>query len=245
MCGRYFIDEYTILNLDNVIEHLERDELSLSRIKYNKQTDESVVGSTDKSTVTPASPNKSTVTPASADKSVVQSASTSADKSTEIFPTNIAPIISLENNKIQLSAQSWGYPKFDKKGVIINARAETVMEKLTFAEGIRYHRLLIPMAGFYEWNSHKEKISFFRGDSETLFIAGFYDIFEEEPKFCMITTASNKSMEATHHRMPLVLENNQLEAWLRDDRYLADILAQEPVALAQDQDYKQLTFFDI
>lgn len=205
MCGRYFIDEHTILNLDNVIEHLERDEQSLNRMKLNRASDES----------------------------------------TEIFPTNFAPIVSLENNKLQLSAQSWGYPKFDKKGVIINARAETVMEKPTFAEGIRYHRLLIPMAGFYEWNSHKEKISFFREDSDLLFIAGFYDIFENEPKFCMITTAANKSMEATHHRMPLVLENTQIEPWLRDDSYLENILAQEPVALAQEQDYKQLTFFDM
>lgn len=52
-------------------------------------------------------------------------------------------------------------------------------------------------------------------------------------------------MEATHHRMPLVLENTQIEPWLRDDSYLENILAQEPVALAQEQDYKQLTFFDM
>ena len=43
------------------------------------------------------------------------------------------------------------------RGLVINARVETVLDKPSFQNGILYHRLLIPAGGFYEWNSLKEK----------------------------------------------------------------------------------------
>ena len=41
------------------------------------------------------------------------------------------------DHKIRLSGMKWGYPVIHGSGVLINARAESVMEKRTFAEGIR------------------------------------------------------------------------------------------------------------
>ena len=38
------------------------------------------------------------------------------------------------------------------KNLVINARAETVLDKPSFSNGIWYHRIVIPASGFYEWN---------------------------------------------------------------------------------------------
>ena len=64
------------------------------------------------------------------------------------------------------------------KGLVINARVETVLDKPSFQNGILYHRLLIPAGGFYEWNSLKEKSIFTRLDSSVLYMAGFCDWFD-------------------------------------------------------------------
>lgn len=45
----------------------------------------------------------------------------------------------------------WGFPSPAGKGKVINARAETVMEKPLFRLPFAGHRCLIPARGFYEW----------------------------------------------------------------------------------------------
>lgn len=46
---------------------------------------------------------------------------------------------------------TWGFPGPAGKGLVINARAETVMEKPLFRLPFQGHRCLIPASGFYEW----------------------------------------------------------------------------------------------
>ena len=79
---------------------------------------------------------------------------------------------------LELGICRWGYPLSKSKGLVINARVETVLDKLSFQNGILYHRLLIPAGGFYEWNSLKEKSIFTRLDSSVLYMAGFCDWFD-------------------------------------------------------------------
>jgi len=52
----------------------------------------------------------------------------------EVFPTNQAPILIEEKREVSPTLSIWGFPKFDQKGVILNARAETAFEKRTFRE---------------------------------------------------------------------------------------------------------------
>lgn len=76
----------------------------------------------------------------------------------DVHPTEIAPvIISLDHQKLQLCKKAWGYPGWQNKSVIVNARVESVTEKRMFQSGIHYHRAVIPAAGFYEWSKLKEK----------------------------------------------------------------------------------------
>ncbi|MCD7922116.1 MAG: SOS response-associated peptidase [Clostridiales bacterium] len=73
------------------------------------------------------------------------------DFSKDIHPTDPAPVITGNRNGLRLSCQRWGYPGYQKSGVIFNARAESVQEKRLFQNGIRYHRAVIPAKHFYEF----------------------------------------------------------------------------------------------
>lgn len=47
----------------------------------------------------------------------------------DIYPTSFAPILTAE----ETIAARWGFERFDKKGVLINAQAETVTQRQTSA----------------------------------------------------------------------------------------------------------------
>ena len=52
----------------------------------------------------------------------------------------------------------WGFPGFDKGKLLINARAEGVKDRPTFADSYAQRRCVLPAAGFYEWDKKKEKV---------------------------------------------------------------------------------------
>lgn len=46
----------------------------------------------------------------------------------DIFPTNVAPIIEKSEHGLKLDVCKWGYPLSQGKNLVINARAESVMD---------------------------------------------------------------------------------------------------------------------
>jgi putative SOS response-associated peptidase YedK len=63
---------------------------------------------------------------------------------------------------------SWGFPAPQGKSRIINARAETVMQKPMFRLPFVAHRCLVPALGFYEWSdaaAFSEEVSPTRGNA--------------------------------------------------------------------------------
>lgn len=161
----------------------------------------------------------------------------------DIHPTDHAPVIVRDETGLKLALQRWGYPGIHKKGVIFNARAEEVMEKPMFTNGIRYHRAIIPARHFYEWSVNREKNTFFRLDRRPLYLAGFFDMMENEDRFVILTTQANDSMRRVHDRMPLVLEQDQLEDWMHDDNAARKLLSQIPVSLQRQVEFEQMTLF--
>lgn len=165
----------------------------------------------------------------------------------DIYPTNPAAVLSAQNNEIAVTLKRWGFPNYRSKNVIINARAESVLEKKLFHDSILKRRLIIPAGGFYEWNPAKEKVTFSPLPSPNvqapiLFMAGFYNHFEEEDRFVILTTAANESMKGIHDRMPLTLEPYELKDWLFDDHSLEKFLHKTPGLLNKRQEYLQQTF---
>lgn len=164
-------------------------------------------------------------------------------KTGEIFPTNDAPILlARDNNNIEPDVLKWGFPNFKNKGVIISARSESAFEKPTFRNCLVSRRCIVPASGFYEWNRNKEKISFTQPNSPIMYMAGIYNIYNEESRFVILTTAANSSISDVHDRMPLILPWDQIEPWLLDSSLTQTFLNQVPTLLNRKSDYEQATF---
>lgn len=170
-------------------------------------------------------------------------------KSGDIYPTNYAPILLGEGKKREAEIASFGFPNFKNKGVIINARSETVETKPMFRNSLISRRCIIPSTGFYEWDQRKRKYYIHKPDTKVLYMAGIYNYFEEEDRrFVILTTKANESMEVIHERMPVILQKEQLDAWLFDESYAKEALRETMPALSlelADQSYEQISLFDL
>lgn len=148
-----------------------------------------------------------------------------------------------ESPELHLEEMQWGFPQYQKKGLLINARAETALERKTFRDSVLHRRCIIPARHFYEWDSDKNKVTFFRKDRPVLYIAGFYNGFQDQLHFIILTTQANASVRPVHDRMPLVLEENELEQWIFDDRFTEYALHKNPPVLGREQEYEQQSLF--
>lgn len=104
---------------------------------------------------------------------------------------------------------------------------------------MRCRRCVVPAGGFYEWNRNKEKASFQRTDTPVLYMAGLFQQFEDGPRFVILTTRANPSVASVHDRMPLILEEDELEKWIYDNSYAEFLLKKMPVLLKRHQEYEQ------
>ena len=130
------------------------------------------------------------------------------DYSGKVSPGMKAPIVIYVECHYITKYMTWGFPFKDK--YIYNARSETVLEK-QFFQCVYHDRCLIPISGFYEWTKKDQPISYEL--DKPFYIAGIY----QNNHFCMITTKANHHVQHIHHRMPLVLQGDDVKRWLTDD----------------------------
>lgn len=162
----------------------------------------------------------------------------------DMHPGDMAPvIIAQDNNALQLQKQRWGFTAPGGKGLVFNARSESVFEKRMFRESVNLRRAAVPVSWFYEWNKNKEKYTFTGKHSRVLFLAGFYSRYEDGDRFVILTTDANRSMEPVHSRMPLVLEHSQVKDWILDNKKTRELLGQIPAELTKSCEYEQQTLF--
>lgn len=162
-------------------------------------------------------------------------------KTGEIFPTNTVPVLIGEQDEIEPIPCVWGFPNFKSKGVIINARSETAIERRTFRESLTSRRCIIPACGFYEWNKNKERIYFTQPNQNIIYMAGIYNFYNEKSRFVILTTGANQSIVDVHDRMPLILPKDQLQTWLSDSSKTQNLLKQIPTILERKSEYEQNT----
>ena len=164
----------------------------------------------------------------------------------DIHPGDTAPVITAagdQGGSLRACRQKWGYPGPGGKGLVFNARSESVFEKRMFRDSVSTRRAVVPVSWFYEWNKNKEKFTFTKEGSRILFLAGFYGRYEDGEHFVILTTQANASMAPVHSRMPLVLEREQVREWILDSKKTKELLGQEPPRLARDCEYEQQTLF--
>lgn len=132
----------------------------------------------------------------------------------------------------------WGLvPSFAKevgKGApLFNARSESVATKPSFAQSLRYKRCLVPMDGWYEWQTEPTpdgkaaKVPYYMSpqDGSRICMAGLWAVWHD-PKSpdappllstTILTAESVAQLRNVHDRMPLILPPERWDAWLDPD----------------------------
>ncbi len=144
-----------------------------------------------------------------------------------VCPTTQVHVVTTDDGGRRLRPMRWGFlPHWYKTPtdgpLLINARAETIAEKPAFRTASRDRRCLIPASGFYEWTKDAEgnRLPWYIYPSvdNSLAFAGIWQVWEkgDEPLItcAIVTTSANAPMAEIHHRMPVVLPQQDWPLWL-------------------------------
>ena len=147
-----------------------------------------------------------------------------------ICPTDqITVITSGPERPRRMEAMRWGlipawYKKPGDGPLLINARAETVLEKPAFRAAVQARRVLVIASGFYEWTQDaqggRDPWYITRRDGAPLAFAGLWQPWRDPRSgndlrtVAALTVAANTPMQAVHHRMPVVIEQPDWALWL-------------------------------
>ena len=115
---------------------------------------------------------------------------------------------------------------------MINARAETIVEKSPFRDALRRRRCLVLADGFYEWQrigGARRPMRIVMRSGEPFAFAGLWSVWRDPdgnriPSCTIITTEANDLLRPIHDRMPVILPRDLEEFWL-------DANVDDPVAL--------------
>lgn len=152
-------------------------------------------------------------------------------------PTQDLPIyhpIAEEFNEPDVRLASWGLvpyhcrdiQAFRRKYSTINARAESIAGSRVYGDSFRARRCLVPMRGFYEWQSVAgggKRRWYVRVPEEPVFAcAGIWDRCRDESgaelvSFSIIVCRPNSLLAELHNsnpHMPVIIPAELQEAWL-------------------------------
>ncbi|HRK19654.1 MAG TPA: SOS response-associated peptidase [Hyphomicrobiaceae bacterium] len=156
-----------------------------------------------------------------------------------IAPTQPVAIVRIgADHKRELALVRWGLiPGWVKDPrtftTLINARAETLLEKPSFRSALRHRRCIVPADAFYEWTgkpgAKQPHLIRPRSANTPMGLAGLWEHWlgadgSEMESMAIITVAANDAIAAIHDRMPAILDPGDYDAWL-DTRGVKDVLA--------------------
>ena len=147
-------------------------------------------------------------------------------------PTTALPVVRQASEVRELRLMQWGLiPWFSKDGKpsysTNNARAEGVQTTASYREPFKKgRRCIVPASGYFEWTGLKNDRQphyFMRTDGQPMALAGLWDrwrsknTLETKDTFAIITTEPIKFAAQFHNRMPLILEQDTWDLWLKGD----------------------------
>lgn len=140
-----------------------------------------------------------------------------------IAPGTEVPVISARDGQPELVTLRWGL-KMDGKP--FNLRSDSAPKP--WARSLLRSRVVFPASGFYEWQatgSGPKQPWYFRDpEGGYLAIAGVAGLWEG-PGAAMFTCDANEAMRPVHHRMPVLLDEAGVAAWLHPKTHANDVIA--------------------
>ncbi len=143
-------------------------------------------------------------------------------------PTQNLPVI-LNSDPKTIQVCRWGLiPAWAKEERIgnrmINARAETLLQKPSFRTPFKKQRCLVLTDGFYEWRKTSDRKIPHRismRDHKPFAFAGIWEVWktpdgEDIKTLSIITTEPNELMKPLHNRMPVIIKQENEEKWLQE-----------------------------
>lgn len=142
-----------------------------------------------------------------------------------VCPTTTIAAVTSHDNVRHLRPMRWGfiptwYDKPNGGPLLINARAETIAEKLAFREACRQRRCLIAADGFYEWHRDGDTpLPYWvtRTDGAPMVFGGIWQTWGDQATCAIVTTDANADMAPIHHRLPLILPPDDWALWLGEE----------------------------
>lgn len=157
-----------------------------------------------------------------------------------VAPTHSVLSVINDGTKNRLGYLRWGlipsWAKDEKIGYkMINARSETIAEKVSFKNAYKNKRCLILADSFYEWKKTPERKIPMRiklKNNAPFGMAGLWESWKSPNGMIhsctVITTTPNELMTSIHDRMPVILRPEDEEIWLdssiHDTEYLKQFL---------------------
>ena len=141
-------------------------------------------------------------------------------------PTHSGPVALMRQGQpVSIEMLRWGLIVPWTQAPLINAQSETAAQKPTFRAALEKQRCLIPADAFYEWQDGtqlKQPWEFRLANDEPLVFAGLWHPAtlpggNRVDAYCVLTTQANDTLRRCHKRMPVILREDDWEAWLSSD----------------------------
>ncbi len=177
-----------------------------------------------------------------------------------VAPTDVMPVVRAHDHRRQLTTMRCGLIPFWAKDAsigcrMLNARAETLLEKRVFADALKMRRCVVVTDGFYEWRkvpaatappssaaptarakkpkATKQPYLFAFEDQRVFAFAGLWSSWRGPPgtvhTFTIITGPPNALVAPFHDRMPVIFDPardaDRIARWLDADLAHVDVAA--------------------
>ncbi len=156
----------------------------------------------------------------------------------DLYPADIVPVLAPNKyGNMAIFPMAWGFTHKSTPKLLANCRVETADSKPLWRDSWYRRRCVIPASLYYEWgypvyeddsrsmiehrNAKKVKYAIQTEGSNITYIAGLYRYEEhcdmQVPVFSVLTRESAGIVKDIHNRMPVILDKNSLQDWIRPD----------------------------
>jgi len=156
----------------------------------------------------------------------------------DLYPSDIAPVLAPNKyGQMAIFPMAWGFTHKATTKHLANCRVETADSRPMWRDSWYRRRCVIPVSWYYEWgypifeddnrsitehrNTKKVKFAIQTDGSDITYIAGLYRYEEHSgmqvPMFTVLTREAAGIVKDIHDRMPVILDKNNIQEWIRPD----------------------------